>query len=241
MVCNNCGASIAYGSKFCPACGEAIAVQDTQPPVQQPEYNPGGAYDVPPAYAQPIQPSAKERGKARSRSYAAIASALFVFPTLICFVLDYIRDDALTWSPYSFGIFMCLWMFTVLPAVKPKHPALTVTICFGAITLYLIALSLLDNAALWYTGYTLPIALMLTVSSAVISLLASYKVLKGIHILTAVSIQSGLLLCGIESVFDIQRRGVISLRWSLLTAVAAISAAAICEAVAYAARANSKR
>ena len=45
---------------------------------------------------------------------------------------------------------------------------------------------------------------------------------------------------GIEILFDMQKRGQLELRWSIILAVAAISAVGIYEAVSYAVRINKK-
>ena len=228
MFCQNCGSSIDPAAAVCPNCGTPIN-----------------------GYAPPTPPEPAAENEANGlpgklnrfgRSYAALASALMVFPTLICLVLDYIGKvkPGMDWSFYVLGVIMLFWMACVLPALKPKRPALTACICAGVLTLYLIFLAYISGKNAIFMDYFLPIGIMIIVSSVVLMLLISYKVIKGEHIFSAIAGELGLLSIGFEILFDIRKRGVIELRWSLIAAAVAISAVAILEALSYTGRINRK-
>lgn len=218
MNCYNCGAYLDPAATVCPNCGAA-----TNNPPQTPQ--------APPSKASKF-----------GRSYAAIASALMVFPTLICLVLDYIGKvkPGMDWSFYVVGVIMLSWMACVLPALKPKHPALTASICAGVLALYLIFLAYISGKNTVFMQYFLPIGIMIIVSSVVLMLLISYKVIKGEHIFSAIFGELGLLCVGFEILFDMRKNGTVELRWSLILLAAAISAVAITEALSYAGRINRK-
>lgn len=247
MFCQNCGTQIADGTVICPACNTQLSASMGNGP------SPASA----PA-AKP-EPKPERNGKPenpKGKGYAAVVSALMAFPTLICLVGDYLgppewirsffpgrewaEPGIITWSAYLLGIVMCLWMMIVLPAIKPKRPAITVCICMVVISLYLLFLSYINHSAGWYVDYVMPVCLMLTVSSAIMSILMAYKIIPMNHIASAITVQGALLCLGIEILFDMQRRGQIELRWSIILAVAAISAVGIYEAVSYAIRINKK-
>ena len=228
MFCYNCGANLPEGSVCCPNCG--VQLDASVPPTEEKTKIR--------ALADTLNKGVDNAG---GKGYAAIMSSLFVFPTLICIAHDlFDRDGRITWSAYAIGVAMCLWMFLVLPALKPKRPALTAGICLGVISLYMIFLAYVNYQSPVYVKYVLPICLMITCSSALLSVLISYKVIRDVHIGSAVIAQAGLLALGTEILFDIQRRGVIHLRWSVYTAIAAVSAIAILEAVNYANRLSRK-
>lgn len=250
MFCRNCGSQLEDGTVICPVCNTQL------------EASMGSGASVNRTAAEPPKtdiPKEKTNNKnenPKGKGYAAIVSALLAFPTLVCLVADYLgppewirnffpnnewsQHGIITWSAYLLGIVMCIWMMIVLPAMKPKRPALTVGICMVVLSLYLVFLAYINNKAGWYVDYVLPICLMLTVTSAIMSILLAYKVIPPGHIASAVIIQGALLSVGIEILFDMQRRQAIELRWSLILAVAAICTVGIYEAVSYAVRINKK-
>ncbi len=247
MFCQNCGTQIADGTVICPACNTQLSASMGNGPSPAPAPTP-----------QP-EPQPTKKGKTenpKGKGYAAVVSALMAFPTLVCLVADYLgppewiqslfpnrewaASGIITWSAYLLGIVMCLWMMIVLPAIKPKRPAVTVGICMAVLSLYLLFLAYINHSAGWYVDYVLPVCLMLTVSSAIMSILMAYKVIPPGHIASAIIVQGALLALGIEILFDMQQRGQINLRWSIILAVAAISAVGIYEAVSYAVRINKK-
>lgn len=249
MFCQNCGSQIENGTVICPVCNTQLSASmgngPSPRPVQQPEPE-----------KTPVNEKKGKPENPKGKGYAAIVSALMAFPTLICLVADYLgppewirnffpnrewaEPGIITWSAYLLGIVMCLWMMIVLPAIKPKRPAVTVGVCMAVLSLYLLFLAYINHSAGWYVDYVLPVCLMLTVSSAIMSILMAYKVIPPGHIASAVIVQGALLCLGIEILFDMQQRGQISLRWSIILAVAAISAVGIYEAVSYAVRINKK-
>ncbi len=223
MFCSNCGANVDPAASACPNCGAPVSGGSPSPA-------------PPPAGREPETTKAGKFG----RSYAAIASALMVFPTLICLVLDYIGSvkPGMDWSFYVLGVIMLVWMACVLPAMRPKHPALTACICAGILALYLVFLAYVSGKNEVFMQYFLPIGIMIIVSSVVLMLLIAYKVIKGEHIFSAIFGELGLLSVGFEILFDIRKRGVIELRWSLILLAVAISAIAITEALSYTGRIN---
>ena len=251
MFCQNCGTQIADGTVICPACNTQLSPSMGNGPSPAPASAP-----EPAAQPEP-QPAAKGKTEnPKGKGYAAVVSALMAFPTLICLVADYLgppewirsffpgrewaEPGIITWSAYLLGIVMCLWMMIVLPAIKPKRPAVTVGVCMAVLSLYLLFLAYINHSAGWYVDYVLPVCLMLTVSSAIMSILMAYKVIPPGHIASAIIVQGALLCLGIEILFDMQKRGQLELRWSIILAVAAISAVGIYEAVSYAVRINKK-
>lgn len=250
MYCNNCGKKVDDGIAVCPDCNTRLPSDIVKVPsqAQQPLYAEHSAQDV------------SKNGNPKAKGYAAIVSALLAFPALICLVIDYLgappfvikvldffgvtvdrfQQGNMSWSLYLIGFIMCIWMATVLPALKPKRPALTVCFCLVAISLYMLLLAFINDGAEWYTQWVLPIFLMITLSSAILSILISYKVIKGKHIAVAIGVQAALLSVGFEIVGDMNIHGEVNLRASLIAAVAVIGLLIIYEAVDYAVRVNKK-
>lgn len=240
MYCNNCGKKVDDGILVCPDCNTQLTspVVSTSAPVQ------------------------KERRSAspKAKGYAAIISALLAFPMLVCLMMDYLGAPPLVhkildffgveaeileqgnmdWSLYLLGFAMCIWMAAVLPVLKPKYPAVTACGCLAVISLYMLLLGFINDGAEWYREWVLPIFLMITLSSAIMSVLISYKIIKGNHIATAIGVQLALLTVGFEILSDVNIFGEVNLRFSLIAAVSIIGAIIIYEAINYTVRINKK-
>ncbi len=266
MYCNNCGKQIADGTAICPECGTQLAPAVNRPqPVTssqpaEPIYIQPPVSEPAPAVNSADIGKVKKPANPKAKGYAAIASALLAFPTLICLVTDYLGAPAwvhwifdfleinveqiqpghMDWSLYFLGLIMCLWMAIVLPVMKPKRPAVTVCICLAVISLYMLLLAYINSSATWYVQWILPVFLMITISSAIMSILISYKIIKGNHIATAIGVQAALISIGLEIVGDMNIYAAVNLRWSLIVSVVIVGAVLIYEAASYAARLNRK-
>ncbi len=253
MYCSHCGNQINDGTAICPVCSTQLAPtvsrQQEDAPVQPPV-----------SQAQPEAEKDKRPENPKAKGYAAIVSALLAFPTLVFLVVDYlgaptwvhwifnfldinveqIQPGHMDWSLYFVGLIMCLWMAIVLPVMKPKRPAVTVCICLAVISLYMLLLAYINNSASWYVQWVLPVFLMITISSAIMSILVSYKVIKGNHVFTAIGGQAALITVGLEIVGDMNIHGMINLRWSLIAFVIIVGVLLVYEAISYASRVGKK-
>ena len=240
MYCNNCGKKVADGVSVCPEC-------NTQ---------------LPSNFVSASAPVQKEKKSAspKAKGYAAIISALLAFPMLICLMMDYLGAPPLVhkildifgieaelleqgnmdWSLYLLGFVMCIWMAAVLPVLKPKYPVATACGCLAVISLYMLLLGYINDGAEWYREWVLPIFLMITLSSALMSILISYKIIKGNHIATAIGVQIALLTVGFEILSDTNIFSEVNLRFSLISAVSIIGAVIIYEAINYTVKINKK-
>lgn len=256
MICNNCKANIADGSVICPNCYAQLSPSIT-PPQPQPQAQP-----QPQPQPVPVNNAAQNNGNnnAKSKGYAAIVTALLIFPALILLVVDYlgapewmlkllsfieytpsfVQPGIISWSLYIIGGIMCLWMVAVLPAMKPKRPAVTASLCFLVVSLYMVLLSFINKGAVWYNSYVLPVCLMVTVTTAIMTLLLSYGIIKRSHAFSAIAVQLALIAIGSEIIFDMNLDGAVNLRRSLIVAVVLVGIVIIYEAISYAARINKK-
>ncbi len=242
----------------------AQAYANYQQPVQAPV-----GYQQPVGYQPPVQqapaaaPESKKASKdtpesKKARGYAAIASALIAFPAFMCLVIDYLgapeliqkwfpewipdflQTGKMYWSAYMIGFFMCLWMVVVLPVLRPKRPALTACLCLGVVSLYMLFLSWVNNNASWYDKFVLPISLMVIISSAIMTILISYRIIKNGHVVTAIGTQIIMLILATEILFDINFSSEINLRASLVAMVVIGCGLLLYEAIYYAARLRKK-
>lgn len=225
MNCYKCGTPITEGNAFCGSCGApAPVVPDPESP--KPEKKKGGFFNSP--------------GK-NAKSYAAIATALMVFPASICGVIDLIFHGNDGWSLYVIGGLLVMWMVSVFPFLSVTPAPVTALLSFFSILTYALLLVGKDGFTQRFFQIGLPLMVLMAIFVAVDSALASAGKLKGLHAISVVSLETVIYLVVVEIAFDLQKRGAIDLRWSLIIACFFISAIAIAEAVNYVWKINKKK
>ena len=232
-----------------------------QPYATDTQYGAPTSVKTPPVYASAPEnrfEKKKAEGNKKSKGYAAIASALIVFPAILCLLIDYLgapefiqkwfpdlvpeflQTGNMFWSAYMIGFFMCVWMIVVLPILRPKRPAVTVCICLSVVSVYMLLLSYINDNVSWYDKFVLPVSLMVIISSAILTVLISYKIIKDGHVVTAIGAQIAMLIVATEVLFDLNFKSEISLRGSLIIAVIIVGALLLYEAIYYTARLHKK-
>lgn len=218
MYCSNCGKQLPEGTTVCPDCTPAS--NQVQPETKKDSFF-------------------KAPGKG-SKSYAALFTALLVFPATICTAIDIAFDKYDYWFGYVVGALLVTWVISVLPVLKITPPAVTAMICFGSIICYTYYIMSKTQFFDWLPKFLLP---MLILTAAFISLdvaLIGGKKIKGLHVLSLLALECALYLVSWEVIFDNMKYGTIDLGWSLILSCGFISVVAVLEAFSYVGKINKK-
>ena len=220
MYCSKCGKQLPDGTVNCPDCDPIIVNPQPQ--------------------AQPQKESFfKPAGKA-SKSYAALFTALLVFPATICTAIDLAFDKYDYWFGYVVGALIVTWVLSVLPVLRITPPLVTAFICFGSIVGYTMFIVYKTGHFMWLSKFILPMFIMTAAFIAIDVSLIGSKRIKGLHTLSLLSIEGALWLVGLEATLDNWINGVVDLKWSLILACGFISVVAVLEAFSYIGRINKK-
>ncbi len=219
MYCSKCGKKLPDGTTNCPDCDPIVVTPTPEP--------------------QNREPILKAPGKG-SKSYAALLTALMVFPASICVAVDVAFDRFDYWFGYVVGALIVTWVIAVLPVLKITPPAVTALICFGAILGYAYFIMSKTEMFMWLPKFALPIFILTAAFIAMDVALIGGKRIKGLHILSLVSLQSALYFVCWEVAWDNFRHGAIDIQWSLILACGFISVVAVLEAFSYIGRINKK-
>lgn len=223
MYCSNCGSKIPDGTTVCHNCVPVEIEQD------RPENNQNNKLKF-----------LKTPGKV-SKSYAALFTAFLVFPAAICIAVDVAFDKYDYWFGYVVGALLCTWVISVLPVLRITPPAVTALICFGSITGYVYyILSKTDWFDDWLPEFILPMFILTAAFIAIDSALIGSKKVKGLHVLSLLSLEGVIYLVSWEAIIDQFKNGSIDLGWSLILSCGFISVIAVLEAFAYVGRINKK-
>lgn len=219
MYCSKCGKQLPEGTTVCPDCDPVIVTQ-VQPEIKKETFF-------------------KAPGKG-SKSYAALFTALLVFPATICTAIDIAFDKYDYWFGYVVGALLVTWVIAVLPVLRITPPAVTAMICFGSIICYTYYIMSKTEWFDWLPEFLLP---MFILTAAFISLdvaLIGGKKVKGLHAVSLLALECALYLISWEVIVDNMKYGSIDLGWSLILSCGFISVIAVLEAFSYVGRINKK-
>lgn len=219
MYCSKCGRQLPDGTVNCPNCDPIVVNPEPQ--------------------AQQKAPLFKAPGKG-SKSYAALFTALLVFPATICTAIDLAFDRYDYWFGYVVGALLVTWVIAVLPVLRITPPFVTALICFGAIVSYVFYIVHKTGHFMWLSKFALPMFILTAAFIAMDVALIGAKRIKGLHILSLLSVEGAAYLVCLEATLDNWINGVVDLKWSLILACGFISVVAVLEAFSYIGRINKK-
>lgn len=220
MYCSKCGKQLPDGTVNCPDCDPiVINPQPQAKPQREPFFKPAG------------------KG---SKSYAALFTALLVFPATICTAIDLAFDKYDYWFGYVVGALIVTWVIAVLPVLKITPPFVTAFICFGSIVSYTLYIAYKSGHFEWLSGFILPMFILTAAFIAADVSLIGSKRIKGLHIFSLLSLECAIYLVCLEATLDNAFNGVVDLKWSLILACGFISVVAVLEAFSYIGRLNKK-
>lgn len=239
MFCNKCGNAVPDGNAFCGKCGAPLSAQQYQTksqPFQQ-------SYQYPPA-SEPVKNTGrgsflKAPGKG-SKSFAAIMTALMVFPATFCVAIDMVFQRSDGWCLYVVGALLAAWMVVVYPALNITPAPVTALISFFSVVGYIFfVIGRLGFLERLYK-VALPLMILAAIFIAMDSALIGAGKLKGMHVFSFISLQCAIYLVAIEATLDNLAWGEVNLRWSMIIGCFFVSAVALFEAVNYVVKINKK-
>ncbi len=214
MFCPYCNQVIPDDSKFCSRCGSVISYDEkTESNNKKLKFFKG--------------PS--DGGK----SYAAIMTALMVFPATLSVALDMIFHYSDGWCSYVVATLIAAWVVTVFPALRITPAPVTALICLFSMLAYLAFLVGKRIEAAWFYEVGLPLFIVAAIFISVDSALIGSGKVKGLHFMSLLSVEVSLFLVASEFVVDNFKFGEVTLGWSAILSCFCISAVALYEAVSY--------
>lgn len=156
MYCIQCGVKLADTENRCPLCGTV----PYHPTIRRTE--------APPLYPQGRYPAIKLN---RWGALITVTTA-FLLPLLITLLCDLRINGRVTWSGYSMGALVLLYVLTVLPFwFKNPNPVIFVPCGFAAAALYLLYINLATGGH-WFMRFAFPtVGFFCLLLTAVVSLL----------------------------------------------------------------------
>lgn len=212
MQCPKCRSMIPDGSKFCNSCG-ADLTGSSKPQNKKFVFFKG--------------PSDGGKG------YAAVMTALMVFPATLCVALDLVFHKNDGWCTYVVGALIVAWIVSVFPALRITPAPITALICLFSVLSYVAYIIGKTSQFYWFYKVGLPLFILAAIFISIDATLIGAGKCKGLHMLSLLSIEVAVYLVAIEATVDMLLFNEIAIRWSAISACFFISAVALFEAFHY--------
>ena len=204
---------------FCPKCGKQLPPDGICPDCNTVEATP----------VKFEKPSRKGPGNG-ARSYAAIFTALLVFPTSLCVAIDLSFHRYDFWFGYVVGAALVTWVCAVLPILNITPAPVTALICFASVIGYIFYILMKTGHVDWLFNRALPLLILFAVFVALDTAMISSKKFDWLAVLSAISFEIGVYIIAIEATYT---RSFTNLHWSPIVACGFISVAAVFLAFSY--------
>lgn len=212
MQCPNCNHTNPDNSNFCSGCGANLT---SAPSTTNKKFT---------FFKGPT-----DGGK----GYAAVMTALMVFPATLCIALDLVFHKNDGWCTYVVGALIVAWIVSVFPALRLTPAPVTALICLFSVLAYVAYIIGKAGQIFWFYKVGLPLFILAAVFISVDAALLGAGKLKGLHALSLVSIEIAVYLIAIEATVDMLLFNMVTIRWSAIVACFFISAVALFEAFQY--------
>lgn len=158
MQCPKCNNTIPDNSKFCNSCGANLTASPT-PKNKKFQFFKG--------------PSDGGKG------YAAIMTALMVFPATLCVAIDLVFHKNDGWCTYVVGAIIVAWIVSVFPALRITPAPITALICMFSALSYVAYIIGKTGQIHWFYKVGLPLFILATIFISVDATLIGAGKFKG--------------------------------------------------------------
>lgn len=188
MYCIKCGVELADSEKKCPLCFTTVY----NPELVQPS--------APPLYPDNLPVRKQTVSKAGA---LFIVTAIFILGILLPLICDQRINGSVTWSGYSMGGVLLLYILAVLPTwFKRPNPVVFVPCDFAACALYLMYICIYTGGQ-WFLSFALPVVGGAAVISTAVTALCKYLRRGYLYIIGGASILTGGLMLLTELMLNI--------------------------------------
>jgi hypothetical protein len=212
--CVNCGVELKSTAKRCPLCGVEVVLPPSLRDASNEESLPQQHDTVPSDFDKNL--------------WIQVVSALMAIPALISMVTNVVFGGELTWSLYVVASLAAVWVWGVSPFLYRRN---IVPLWIATDTAALLGLLYVVDALPPASGWFLPLALPITLSLALLTLLVveliRKRVLRELHIVAGTLGAIGAFCLIVEATVDLYLTGSLKLQWSLLVLVSSAALALI--------------
>ncbi len=215
IQCPKCGVKLEENANFCSLCGEPLPLQNKE----------NLAYINARKKEQEdklLTDYQKLTGAQKRRIFWKITGMVLLSGILITLIIDFLINNAITWSRYPGTVSLILYFNITLIVFLYKRKLLWLTFSFLSTSALLILLDLYAKGSGW--GMQLGIPLLLAAYLTVFFLLRLIQKTsqKGMNVIAYSLLASGILSICIDGIISLYLKDTLSFGWSLIVMMSAL-------------------
>ncbi|MGM0496788.1 MAG: DUF6320 domain-containing protein [Bacteroidota bacterium] len=219
-TCNYCGVELENNMNFCPLCGEPVMDKDTE----NTEYIEVRKRQQEEKLLTPYQ---KLTVAQKLKIFWQISGIIFISGMLVTFIIDFLANNAITWSKYPISICAVLFINTTLISFSYKKIPLLIIGSFISTSGLLFLLDVFDKASGWSVKIGLPLLLAAYIIVIVLVKLIKKAEKKSLNVIAYSLISAGLLSICAEGIIALYVKNQLHFEWSLIVMVSVTVISAI--------------
>lgn len=219
-TCNYCGVELENNMNFCPLCGEPVMDKDHE----KTEYIQIRKRQQEEKLLTPYQ---KLTVAQKLKIFWQVSGIIFISGILVTLIIDFIANNAITWSKYPIAVCAVLFINTTLIAFLYKRIILFILGSFLSTSGLLLLLDVFDNTSGWSVKLGVPILLAAYIIVVVLVNLIKKVEKKSLNVIAYTLISAGLLSICAEGIISLYVGNKLHIEWSIIVMASVIVISAI--------------
>ncbi len=210
--CYRCGVELESGAANCPLCSTPVpadAVMAAQPGKPASTAYPDHVHDTAGAHAL--------TKTERRRIALELVSISFILGASAVLLADMLFNGRLHWSLYALSSIGLVWIIVFSVLAFGKMPAFAFLAIPVSTVLYFLVLDWIDGPIGWSLTLAIPIALSLSLLTAIVAAGVKHTRRRGFNIVAYVFLGLASACVALESIIDFYVNGSVSPAWSIIT------------------------
>ncbi len=219
-TCNYCGVELENNMNFCPLCGEPVMDKEHE----NTEYIQVRKRQQEEKLLTPYQKLTKSQ---KLKIFWQVSGIIFISGILVTLIIDFLANNAITWSKYPITACVVLLINTTLITFLYTKISLLLIGSFVSTSGFLLLIDIFTKASGWSVKLGVPILLAAYIIVVLFVKLIKKVEKKGFNVIAYSLISAGLLSICTEGIISLYVKNQLHIEWSLIVMASLVVISAI--------------
>jgi len=207
--CVHCGVKLGESEKKCPLC-------------HTPALDPHAPPDPAAPRAYPIRTPEQELKRSK-KLLLFLCILLFLIPSALCLIIDWLTGGGLSWSIYPCGALVMFFICTIVPIYLPRNKGYAfLAISFITLSAYLLMVEWVSQSGRWFFPIVFPSLLLAFIIIALMTLFYRLGRLNKLTVLAAFFAAVGMECMAVELFCRLAASLPLTFQWAIFVAAPCI-------------------